>query len=565
MRSLTTTLSENMDLLHVLAEVWNVAIKPLTSDEIPPAIEAAMLQASAVEMRWDALDDASRAALQMIVSSDNKMSKGMFERVHGKIRKMGRGAIAKEQPHLRPQSVSEGLFYQGFIAEAFDKHDGFEPIIYIPEELVPLLPLHQTSYDDVEDEPLELPFQQISPLDDDDVDGKQPADTSIVDDMTTLLAYLRIQPAPIVNNTLCAEDQVRLLPYLIKQDANRLAFLLAIGVGADLISTQDGRVYPKRSGIPGWLGATRARQLHLLVDAWNHSSIYQDLWHVPGLQPEGGWAYDAVASRSAFIHLLQDLVPMQNWWSVDDFIDMVKKNDPDFQRPGGDYDSWYIRNERGEYLKGFESWDAVDGALLEFYFDGPMHWLGLIDLAEGATAVRLNAYGRAFINGDRFPQPADPEERIQFHEDGVFSASRKVSRMDRFQLARFTTWGDPGTPYQYILNADGIQAAAEQGITTQHIAAFINRQLDGDPMPDSISRLLDNWQIGTAVNVSIETLIVLRTAAAETMDRIYNEPAFRRYLGARLGQTACIIRADDGGAALQAALEEHGIPVEVIA
>lgn len=564
MRSLATTLSDNTDLLHVLAEVWGIEIKPLTNEEIPPAIEAAMLHTQAVEMRWDALDDASRAALQMVVSSNNKMSKGMFERVHGKIRKMGRGAIAKEQPHLRPESVAEGLFYQGFIAEGFDKQEGFEPIIYIPTDLIPLLPLHKTSYDDLEDESLDLPFQKISPLAEDDLEEKQPADTSIVDDITTLLAYLRIQPAPIENNTLSHDDQTRILPYMLKPEANRLAFLLAIGVSADLISVQDGNAYPKRSGLPGWLGAPRTRQLEILVDAWNRSSIYQDLWHVPGLYPEGGWAYDAVAARAAFIHLLQDLIPVQHWWSVDDFIEAVKRNDPDFQRPGGDYESWYIRNERGEYLKGFESWDAIDGALLEFYFDGPLHWLGLIDLAEDATAVRLNAYGRAFINGESFPQPPETEDPIQIHEDGTFSASRKVSRMDRFQLARFTAWGTPGTPYQYILNADGIQSAAEQGITTQHIAAFISRQLNGAPMPETFSRLLDNWQVGATTNVSIETLIVLRTSATETMDRIYNEPAFRRYLGARLGATACIIRAEDGGAALQSVLEENGIAVEVL-
>ena len=39
--------------------------------------------------------------------------------------------------------------------------------------------------------------------------------------------------------------------------------------------------------------------------------------------------------------------------------------------------SWYIRNDAGEYLSGFESWDAVEGSLIEFYIAGPMHWLGL--------------------------------------------------------------------------------------------------------------------------------------------------------------------------------------------
>src|SRR5579859_5992190 len=38
----------------------------------------------------------------------------------------------------------------------------------------------------------------------------------------------------------------------------------------------------------------------------------------------------------------------------------VKEEEPDFQRPAGNYDSWYIRDaQSGEYLRGFESWDRV--------------------------------------------------------------------------------------------------------------------------------------------------------------------------------------------------------------
>jgi len=353
------------------------------------------------------------------------------------------------------------------------------------------------------------------------------------------------------------------MPYLLKDDPNRLTFILAVGVSADLITAQDGKVYPNRSGIPNWLAATRSLQLKQLVEAWAESNIYVDLWHVPGLFSEGEWAYDPVHARRKFLGFVHAYAPIQNWWAVDELIETVKENDTDFQR--SDYDSWYIRNERGEYLKGFESWDAVEGTLLEFYFDGPLHWLGLIDLAEDATIVRLNAYGRAFIAEEKWLQPPESDEKIKIEPNGVMFASRKVSRMDRFQMARFSTWGapNPDAPYQYILDADGIQQAAEQGITTEHIAAFVKRQMNGE-IPKPIAKLLETWQAGASSSVSFESLLVLRTTAIETMDFIHNEPAYRRYLGARLGPTACIIRAEDGGADLKAALEAQGIEVEVL-
>jgi len=255
------------------------------------------------------------------------------------------------------------------------------------------------------------------------------------------------------------------------------------------------------------------------------------------------------------------LIPPQDWWSIDEFIEAAKVIDPDFQRPGGDYESWYIRNDAGEYLHGFESWDAIDGALLEFYLRGPMHWLGLTDVAE--DAARLTAYGRAFIGLTDWPTPPEPSDNIEVQADGTLLVSRKVSRIDRFQVARFSTWQQSGDPYIYRLDGDGIQQAASQGITTQHIVVFLKRQLEDKPLPLLLAKLLDTWQTGATSEVTFERLLVLRTTSPEVMERIYNEPALRRYLGAQLGPMACVIRAGQE-ADLQAALGEIGIKVEMI-
>ena len=66
---------------------------------------------------------------------------------------------------------------------------------------------------------------------------------------------------------------------------------------------------------------------------------------------------------------------------------------------------------RGEYLSGFESWDAVEGSLIEFYIVGPMHWLGLVDV--GDDVLRLTAYGRAFLKLGEWLEPgrATDEDR----------------------------------------------------------------------------------------------------------------------------------------------------------
>lgn len=443
---------------------------------------------------------------------------------------------------------------------------GMQHVVYIPPDFGRLLPVHKTAYMNLTAEDADpLLFaddeQQagVSGLEDTEVENIQRSDTSLVDDMTTLLAYLRINSANVEGDTLVEEDREALAPYLLKPDAARLRFMFAIGVSADLITTQEGQAYPKRSGIAAWLGAKRHEQVRTLAEAWRDSTAYRDLWHVPGLHPDPqGFPYDMLVGREALIGFLKHHTPLEQWWSVDDFIETVKQVDPAFQRPGGDYDSWYIRNDAGEYLNGFASWDAVEGALLEFYLAGPLHWLGLADLAE--DAVKLTAYGRAFIGATAWPSPAEPQERLTVRDDGVLVVSRKVARTDRFQVARFTSWKPGADPYEYKLDAAGLEQAAAQGINTAQITTFLQRHTD--TLPPVVIRLLETWQSGGTAQASFERLLVLRTGSPDVLDRIYEEPNLRRYLGARLGANAGIIRGD--AAALRDALLQIGVAVEMI-
>ncbi len=566
-------------LLPVLAQVWGASIQTLKPGEALKALGQAMLQPQAAERVWTGLADHQRGALQTLLGSSGRMPTPMFERLFGKVRKMGAGRIEREKPHLNPENIAEALFYRGLIAVAFEQGKmGVESITYVPSDLIPILPVHKTAYENLaaaEDEPLPEDDTSASAgalAEIAQVQAVHPADTSIVDDLTTLLAYLRVNstladagtPGSVV---LREEDADALLPHLLVPDEIRLDFLLGLALSAELVGIQDNQLYVRREAT-AWLSAPRAQQVHKLVESWRDSVLYRDLWHVPGLYPEvdaGDMAaYHPTVARAVLLQFMGDLVPRQAWWSLEQFIEAIKETEPDFQRPGGNYDAWYIRNEDGEYLRGFESWDAVEGALIEFMILGPLHWLGLLDTAE--DAARLTAYGRALVTGAAWPAPPDPDDSIMLKEDGTLLISRKISRVERFQAARFTSWlGAPDSreaPYGYRLDAEGIKRAAEQNITTAHIAAFLKRVLNDAPLPKNLARLLETWQAGATAAVSFERLLVLRTTAVETLDFIAETPALRRYLGARLGPMAVVIRADQWEA-LKAALEAQGIDVHL--
>lgn len=555
-------------LLPILAKVWGVNIQKLDGDEIIGALVDAMTDPARTERVWAGLDDKQRGALQtLIASGSGQMPKAMFERLFGEIRKMGAAQIEREKPHQSPVSVAEALYYRGLIGETFQLADsGARIVVYVPDDLMGALPTHKTAYENLDDEG-ELPDDE----DGDTVTGVVPlaevtnphqADTSIVDDLTTLLAYMQLFPPLLDGDSLGAAEYDALAPYLLKPDAARVSFMLGVAMGADLVEIQAGRAYPKRAEARRWLSATRAEQVRKLAEAWRDSPFYRDLWHVPGLYPETGGlldSYDPAVARHAMIGFLTDLAPRQEWWSIESFIAAVKETDPDFQRPGGDYDSWYIRSEAGDFLRGFESWDAVEGALLEFYLLSPLHWLGLVDLAD--DAARLNAYGRAFVGAVQWVTQPDPPSKMTIKDDGLLSIPRAASRLDRFQVARFTTWGKAGDPYTYKLDAMGLQRGAEQGIDVGHISGFIAKATDA-PLPAAVTKMLDNWRAGAQATVTFEQLLVLRTTAPETLDAIFEKPALRRYLGAKLGPMAVIVRADQWEA-LRDVLGREGIKVEV--
>lgn len=567
MKNLLATLHDyDPGMLPALADVWGVDAKRFNDEELIEALHSRMQAEEAVQAVWDKLDDRSQGALRTLAgSAQGRMTSSLFAHTgNGKIRKLGRAQIARLRPHIESESIAEALYYRGLIGEAHDKDAGsIVSFVYVPDDLVARLPLHKTSYGSLS---AAAPSQTsglltLEIIDSLPADAFQRADTTIVDDMTSLLAILQAGAVAVQGAQFHPDSLAQIAPVLLGDTASRLSFLLGIGSSANLIEIEDGKALPRRQEARNWLSAARASQVRSLAQAWRKSQSWRDMWHIEGLLPDdSGWAYDAEAARNAVMGLLADLLPAADWVSLSELIELIKSTQPDFQRPDGDYDSWYIRNDEGEFLRGFESWDAVEGALIEYLVAGPMHWLGLVDI--GDDLLRLTAYGRAFLGNSDWPPMTEQPTPFSARDDGALLVSRRTNRFERFQLARFARCSLAADPYIYMIDGESIERAETQGISRQQIHAFIAKQLAGSPPPLPIIKLLRDWGAGTRTSVSLETHIVLRTTSQEEMDKIFAFPAYRRYLGARLGPMACVVRADQWQQ-LQARLGEDAIDVDI--
>jgi hypothetical protein len=562
---LSTLLDYDPDLLAIIAHRWDVDLEALDKREAAEMLAAAMLDPSRAAAEWGRLSDHERAALQMALGApEHKMTEAQFSRLFGEIRQMGPSKREREKPHLRPASAAETLYYRGLIALAYDQGKaGMQAFVYVPPDLAAVLPVRQTAFN-VSSEPAAPPETRSLPTIEGEFEPEtiHAATTVIVDDLTTLLADWQIRRAPADPEALRQHTADSLTAHgLGERQPAAVALLINLAAELKLAANEDGIFRPVPHTARQWLELTRPRQVRALAEAWLGSASFNELWHTPGLRPEDtGWRSDPRPARQTLQEYLKR-VPAQEWWLLDDVIELVREEAPDFQRPAGDFDSWYIRDAETEaYLRGFDSWDRVDGAVLRLIVTGPLHWLGLVDLGDDGDLCRLTGYGRAFSGKADWPDPPEDRPHLTLQSDGTMLAPRALSRYERFQLARITEWGAAGDPYTYRLTAAGLRRAAEQGIQPDAIRAFL-RRTSGEDLPLSVAQMIDRWSGTAGADVWMAREVILRTSTPEALLPILDTPELRRYLGATLGPTAVIVRAGQEQA-LAAALVEHGILIE---
>jgi hypothetical protein len=535
-----TLLAHDFVLLRAIAAQAGLALQAPNPRAAAAELAQALKEPEPLELLLDrALDERARRALALLAGGGGRLLAAAFIRRCGGVRPLGPAALTREQPWLKPATPAEALYFNGLAGRAFmDSEGGPQEYFYIPSDLLPLLPA------------LPDPGQSVSaasavaPV---EVAGVEESagPAALVDDLTSLLAAVQLHPGrPPGTADLAGHLNLPIVD-----------FGLALGAGLGLIQP-DGRLDPE--AVKPFLSAGRGAQLQALARAWRESTTWNDLMHVPGLRPEpGAWRNDPPAAREFLIKLLAGL-PAGEWRSLESLVAFVRERQPDFQRLNGDYDSWYIRDaDSGEYLRGFASWDKVDGALIRFLLDGPLNWLGLVERRLAPPAIRLTPLFAAFVSGAPFDIPETPA-RLFVSRTGGLSAAPAVNRFERFQAARIGEWlpRGAGGSYEYRLTGNSLQAAAAQGIMARHILAFLRRA--ADPLPEHVAALIERWG-RRGIEARALQATVLKLSGPDVLEQLMRSPRTRRWLGEALGDRAVEVKDWEK---LREAMVELGLAVE---
>lgn len=543
--------------LRAIARFWEIELTTTRQREAALELAEAMADPEAIARASEALPEEQRQALSALLASGGKMPQRVFARECGEIRAMGPGRMDRDQPWENPISAAEGLWYRGFIFSSFEQGpDGAYEAVLIPPEIEAHLPAPDVEQPQIALESVAAPAAVLSGSD------------LLLDDACTLLSYVQNERPRVVGDRRWPErHQQRLLQRLRVQELERLAFLshLAHSIGW-IAERETGHLRLEPDPVTTWLESTPFRQRCTMAAAWRDDPTWNDLFHVPSLQPEdtGAWHNDPVLARNGILRHLKSCAP-QTWYRIRDFAAAVKEIDPDFQRPRGDYETWYIRDtETGAYLSGFECWDAVEGRLIDYLMTQPMTWLGLVDLGshergERPTTFRLTAAGAAFL--DLAEPPSAPDPPTPRLRSGFRISVPAGRRYERFQLARVADWSQSGDPFIYRLTPDSLERAQKQGISVSRVLEFLD-EITSPPLPRSVEAALTRWD-ARGTEAWLRRSVLLRLSSEELMDRAASSRRLGPLIQERIGPTTALVIERDWPQ-VAAGLEEMGLLPQVV-
>jgi len=525
------------ELLQALAQSWDIELPRDEPLRTVLRVGEGMLRDGAIQAVVESLSPGAREALAEVVALGGATAARNLSLRHGEIRRFGPAALRREQPWIAPASPLEELYYRGLLYRTFGELQGsLGELLIIPDQLLERMP-------PIERHTLRDELQPVS--------WKQPASdvgAALAEDLLAEIVALRRQPIRLpADVALVPELQARLdlgQRLMGPADALRLHLLWRLLIAQNLIE-HDGRQWRVAQHARHWLGASDAEQQLACYQAWRGDRSWSELYDLPDLICDRATCpHDAAGARARFCSVLQELPPGE-WFNIEAFLAGLKRHHPDYLRPDGDLDGWFVRSRAtGGFLRGMDAWEAIEGALAAHYIAGPLYWLGVVALAdsEAGKLFLITSTGREMLDdlpphlndtGAQAP-PGTLDSRLRV------TVSMRNSRYQRYQLERLAQWqGQDQDTAHYWLSENAVWEAQNAGITTDQILSFL-RRITGGKIPEIAVRTLQAWgqRFGRA---ALSHVVLLETRDAPTMQLIRQIPSVAALLGEPLGPMRCLV------------------------
>ncbi len=489
-----------------------------------------------------------RAALRTVLAAGGRIEGPRLVHAHGPVR-----------PHLLASSDPAGLspverlLRYGLVFRGYAAWGDWRGVVYfVPGELWPSLPRP----------PHALQEEPFRPLDTAAVRAIPP-ERSLHLDLARLLALVEQEEFVCLPDGQWPpglEDALR--AHLRPAHAVYPAFLLQIARRAGLVAPDvEDAIRPTAEGRQ-WLRAPPWPRSRTLFSAWKEDTTWDDLRAIPELIVERPWPSDPSLPRRRVLQRLAAL-PQETWISMAGWIRAIELEEPEFLRPAGVPGRPRIRlRSSGEVLSALSAWGEVEGRYLRFLLEGPLRWLGVLELGqqpaeELSPAFRLTPLGGALLCPDR-PPPAIEDEPIVV--EGTFEVwvSPEAAPYAVFALERWAERKVEGRVSRYRLSPQAAQRPLQRGESVERLLETLTEHGRG-PVPQNVAFTLREWAAAYG-RLRLRRPILLEAAEAVLLEEVLSDPEVAGAVIRRISSTAVEARPEAVEALVGRLLELGHLP-----
>jgi hypothetical protein len=390
-----------------------------------------------------------------------------------------------------------------------------------------------------------------------------------------LLPKAALRPLNAALSVKAALDSIR-----TEQEAGRLFFLrlLAQALGLLEISNETLRVV----AAPAFWEQSLAERIRRSFTTWIDGTFWNELLHLPGvalrpLPPENAHP-EVLRARRTVLALLGEEAA-SGWISRSALLALARLRQPHLlltARGKGKVDRYSAAGNafgldfrpRGGWISPHENWLRVEGAFLAAVLEGPLAWLGAVDL-DDTTAGQVSAYcvssvGRALLGKGDWPPALTENESGRLVIQPSFEAMA-LPPLRESLLCFLDQCAERQSLDQvalYRLTRERWLYALQQGTSAVNLLERLE-QLAATPLPQNMRYTLLEWERQAQRIRLYRGVSLLELQEASLLDTLLADATLAGLILRRLTPTSALVDPRQLPRLYQALFERGHLPQRV--
>jgi hypothetical protein len=363
-------------------------------------------------------------------------------------------------------------------------------------------------------------------------------------------------------------------------EAARLFFLRLVAQALGLLEVRNETLHAARAA--DFFALSLAERTQRSFAAWLDGAFWNELLYLPGvstrpLPPETAHP-QVLRARRVVLGLLGEEAA-DGWVSRRALLALARLRQPHLlfpQRGKGQVDCYTAAGNpygvdfrpRGGWFALQENWLRVEGAFVAAVLEGPLFWLGALDVDEAASgeivAYRLSLVGRALLDKEVWPPALTATDggRVVIQPNFEVLALPPLREALLYFLDGVTERQSLDQVALYRLTRERWLSALQQGID----AAQLIEQLEAlaqAPMPQNMRYTLLEWERQAQQIRLHREVALLEVQDAALLDALLADATLAPLLLRRLTPTAALVEGRRLSLLYQALLERGQLPRKV--